>query len=299
MLNIETSNNDSIAVVASINSLINIKDSKIKTSSKGSSGISAIRGGVINLYSSNIKTTADSSPLINNNSKVSINDSTGDANGSPVLYSKGSSTTYIGNCDFKSSANKIKSNNFDGGFIIDNQYLSNGYNDNTRLTIIDSNITLKNQSRVYSKAPMFVINNTNTIIVLSNNTFDYGSNIFLKAHDSSSSKNMLIVLDTTNQVINGDIVLSDNSVLEMNLKNSQFKGSVNSDNNAIKVTLDSKNSTIELTGDSYISSFKNNNDDFSYIKSNGYNIYYDKKLNQFLEGKSYKLKDGGYVKPYN
>ena len=299
MVNIETSNNDSVGVVASINSLINIKESKIKTSSKGSSGVSAIRGGTINIYSTNIKTTAPSSPLINNNSIVSINNSTGDANGSPVLYTKGSSNTSIYNCEFKTSANKISSNNYDGAFIIDNQYLSNGFEDTSKLLIYNSDITIKNQSKVYDSAPMILINNSNTEINLSNNTFDYGSDIFLKLKNTSKSKNMRVVLNSSNQIINDDIVASNRSVLEINFNNSQFKGNINKSNKANKVSLIINDSTIELTDDSYVSILNNNKDDFSNIKSNGYTLYYDKNLNKKLDGKTFKLSDGGYVKPYN
>jgi len=299
MVNIETSNNDSIGVVASINSLINIKESKIKTSSKGSSGVSAIRGGTINIYSTNIKTTASSSPLINNNSIVSINNSTGDANGSPVLYTKGSSNTSIFNCEFKTTGNRITSNNYDGAFIIDNQYLSNGFEDTSKLSIYNSDITIKNQSKVYDSAPVILINNSNTEINLSSNTFDYGSNTFLKLQNSSKSKNMRVVLNGTNQIIDGNIVVSDNSVLEVRLTNSQFKGNINKNNKAEKISLFLNDSTMELTDDSYVSILNNNKDDFSNIKSNGYTLYYDKNLNKKLDGKTFKLSDGGYVKPYN
>ena len=299
MVNIETSNNDSIGVVASINSLINIKESKIKTSSKGSSGVSAIRGGTINIYSTNIKTTAPSSPLISNNSVVSINNSTGDANGSPVLYTKGSSNTSIFNCEFKTTGNRITSNNYDGAFIIDNQYLSNGFEDTSKLSIYNSTITIKNQSKVYDSAPMILINNSNTDINLSNNTFDYGSNIFLKLQNSSKSKNMRVVLNGSNQVINGNIVVSNNSVLEINLTNSQFKGNINKNNKADKLSLVLNDSTLELTDDSYVSTLVDNKEDFSNIKSNGYTLYYDKELNKNFDGKTFKLSDGGYVKPYN
>lgn len=299
MIEIETTNNDSNGVVASINSVINIKESKIKTSSKGSSGLSAIRGGSINIYSSNIKTTASSSPIINNNSKISLNYSTGDANGSPVMYAKGSSDTYIDSCDFKVSAYKINNNNYDAGFIIDNQYLNNGYADNSKLSISNSSITIKNQSKVYKTAPMFFINNSNTVINLSNNIFDYGSNIFLKLQNSSKSKNMRVVLNGNNQVINGNIETSSKSVLEIKLTNSQFNGNINKSNKANKVSLIINDSTIELTDDSYVSILINNKEDFSNIKSNGYTLYYDKDLNKKLDGKTFKLSDGGYVKPYN
>lgn len=299
MVNIETSNKESIGVVASINSTINITESKIKTSSKGSSAVFSTRGGVINIYSSNLKTTAFESPIINTNSVIKIKDSTGDANGSPVLYMTDTSKVTIDNCTFKASASKITDKSYDGAIVISDEYLDNNYKESSILNIFNSDISIKKQSKLYSKAPLFVVNNNNAIINLSNNIFDFGSGVFLKTINSTSSKNVLVILNSNTQQINGDLVLSNNSVLELNFTNTQFKGSIDNSKKSKKITLNITDSTLELTNDSYVTIINNNKNEFENIISNGYTLYYDSNYNPLLEGKTYKLKDGGYVKPIN
>lgn len=298
LLTINTSNKESIGIVSSINSEINGHNITIKTSSPSSPALSSIRGGSLSIDSSILKTTASSSPLISTNSTVVINDSTGDANDSPAVYMTGNPILKISNCNFNVTANKIDEKNYDGAFIIYNEYIDNVYKDNSKISIYSSEISIKKQSKVYSKAPLFSIINNNAVINITDNTFNYGSNIFLNAKNLDDDRNMLVVLNSTNQEIIGNIQLSKNVSLEINFINSNFLGNINLDKKAEIITLNiDKNSTITLTENSYVSIINDESTSFDNIISNGYTLYYDKKLNKTLDGKIIKLSDGGSIKP--
>ena len=60
----------------------------------------------------------------------------------------------------------------------------------------------------------------------------------------------------------------------MNLTNSSYNGTINSDNTAkeISLKLDS-DSFVTLTGDSYITSLEDSVSDYSNINFNGYKLY--------------------------
>lgn len=295
---INTSSKESIGIVSSIDSEIIGNNITIKTSSSSSPTLSSIRGGVLTLDSSILKTTATASPLINTSSIVNLNDSIGDANDSSVAYMTGNPTIKISNCKLNVTANKIDDKNYDGAFALYNNSNIYDYNSSSKISIYSSEINIKKQSKVYSKAPIFYIVDSNAIINLSNNTFSYGSNMFLNIKNTNKEKNISIVLNTREQEINGDIQLSRNVSLEINFKNSSFNGNINYNDKAKEIILNiDNNSIINLTDDSYVSVINDENDTFDNIISNGYTLYYDKTLNKKLDNKTIKLKDGGIIKP--
>lgn len=295
---INTSDKDSVGVAASLNGKINGENITIKTSSTSSSAISSIRNAKINIKGSVLKTTAEASPLISMSSEVILSDSIGDANNSVAVYITSNPVLKISNCEFNVTANKINEKSSDGAFVLDNDFLNSDYKDSSKINIFSSKINIKKQSKVFNKAPLFSISNTNSVINVSDNTFNYGSNIFLNAKNSNKDKNMLVVLNSEKQEINGNIIISNNISLEMNFKSTNFYGIINKDNKNSKVTINiDKNSTLEITGDSYINVLNDDDSTYSNIISNGYNIYYDKKLNESLNGEVIKLNDGGSIKP--
>ena len=298
LLTINTSGKESIGIVSSINSEIKGYNVTIKTSSVSSPTLSSIRGAKMYINGSILKTTAVSSPLISTDSIINLEDSIGDANDSPAVYMTGNPTLKISNCKLNVTANKINEKSYDGAFILYNEFINNDYKKNSKISIYDSEINIKKQSKVYSKAPLFSIINSNAIINISNNDFNYGSNIFLNIKNTDTSRNMLIVLNSDNQEINGNIELSKNTSLELNLKNSMFYGNINHNKKGEKITLNiDNNSKVTLTNDSYVSIINDENKSFDNIISNGYTLYYDKEFNKELNGKTIKLSDGGKIKP--
>ena len=295
---INTTSKESIGIVSSINSEIVGNNITIKTSSSSSPALSSIRDGILTIESSILKTTASDSPLISSSSIVNINDSIGDANASPAIYMTDNPIIKISNCKFNVTANKISEKKYDGAFVIYNDSNKYDYNGNSRINIYSSEINIKKQSKVYSKAPIFYIIDSNVVINLSDNTFSYGSNIFLNVKNTNKNKKLSVVLNSTKQEINGNIQLSKNVSLDINFKNTNFNGNINYDNNSNDISLNiDKNSNISLTDNIHVSIINDDDDTFDNIVSNGYTLYYDKTLNKKLNGKTIKLKDGGAIKP--
>ena len=298
MLTIDTSGEDSAGLLASLGGSIEGDSIKIKTSSKNSPAISSLQSGEIKLTSAVFETNASSSPIIRTNGKVSIYNSVGDANDSGFAYIDGNGNILIDGCELKATGNKSNDSSLDGGFVISKDFLPTNYKNSVKLDINNSNLEIKKQSKIYNKVPMFVVNNNNTIINISETKLVYGSNILLDVTNSNKKKNIITKLNASNQKLVGNIIVDSNSVLEFSLKNSYYSGSINERNDAKKIVLNiDSESSISLTNDCYIAVINNDIIDYSNIKSNGYNIYYNKDLNTKLDGKEIKLSGGGLLKP--
>ena len=144
-----------------------------------------------------------------------------------------------------------------------------------------SSFTAKNSKIINNKGEIIFVTNTSTVIDLENNEIinNDSEGGFLKisaAKWGTSGKNGGdVVLNATNQKIDGNIYVDNISTLEMNLSSgSGYSGTINSENTAktIAITLDSS-SILTLTGDSYITSLDNAISDNSNIDLNGYILY--------------------------
>ena len=106
----------------------------------------------------------------------------------------------------------------------------------------------------------------------------------------------------TYQNIAENIEIDDISKVRFNLNNSHYEGQINGNDSskAVDITFD-KTSTWTLTGDSYINTLTIQNGKISRlsrsIKSNGYDIYYNANLNEWLNGKTIRLSGGGKLIP--
>ncbi len=147
-------------------------------------------------------------------------------------------------------------------------------NGNSEFTAINSTITTNKGDTLY-------VTNTSSTINLNNNTIinnDSTGNFLRIQKDSwgnSGSNGGSVILNLTNQKVNGNIVVDEISTLEMDLKNnSSYTGNLNKDNSAksISLTLD-KTSTITLSSDAYVSSLTNEDETNSNINFNGYKLY--------------------------
>ena len=295
MLTIDTSGEYSSGLLASIEGSITGDSIKIKTSSSNSPAISSLRSGVVRVNNAVIETNAASSPIIRTNGTINLYNTIGDANDSNIAYIDGNSSVTIDNSELKATGNN---NSFDGAFVVDKNFLPNDYKSSTNLTISNSILEIKSQSKVYDKAPMFLVNSNNTVIDLTSNTLKYGSNVLLDVRNQNKSKNIIVKLNSSSQKLEGNIVVDSNSILEFSLKDTNYYGSINNKNSAKKVALNiDKDSKLSLLDDSYVSILKDDKEDFSNINSNGFNIYYNSKLNPELNNKSIKLSGGGLIKP--
>lgn len=289
------------------NTTINISDSTIETTKDNSGGIMTTGGGIMNATNLNITTAGTSSAAIRSDrggGTVTVNKGTYQTSGkgSPVIYSTANIT--VKNATLVSTASE--------GVVIEGK--NSVTLENVKLT--DTNNTLNGQSTTYkniflyqsmsgdaangnavftssnstiitNKGDSFYVTNTTATINLKNNTIinnDSTANFLRIQKDSwenSGSNGGTVILNLTNQKVNGNIVVDSISKLTMNLtNNSSFIGSINENNEGeVSLVLD-KTSTITLTGDTYVKSLSNADSTNSNINLNGYKLY--------VGGKEYK-----------
>ena len=152
-------------------------------------------------------------------------------------------------------------------------------------------ITVTGGSLDVKDGPVIYVTNTTAEINLSNVNIKSNSNIFLQAKidtdDELSQEGTIekalggkVILKAENQIIKGDILLDNESTLNMNLSsNSIYNGKVNGDKTGkeIKITID-ETSKWQLTGDSYITVLDNEDISNSNIDLNGYKLYVNGKI---------------------
>lgn len=309
---------------------------ELSTDKDNSSALNASSEAKIDISNSDIKTKGNNSDAIKTldaNSLININDSTITTEGqnSTLLYSKGkiealnikgTSNSYLAIIEDRNSleltnANLITNgqdktiNEYLGAFLIYSQESASASNNYTsaKLDIIDSIIEINKDSSWYDKTPLFYLTNTEANINITNTTLNYGSDILLKAVANSEYGDIgdnaaSVTLTATDQELTGEIIVDSNSKVRLNLNNSTYEGKINVDNLSanVDVTFD-YDSRWELTGDSYINILQITKTDYlrknvrKYIRSNGYNVYYNSANNEWLEGRTYNLQGGGKLIP--
>lgn len=306
----------------------------LSTENKNSNGLSISESSSINASKVNIITKGEQSAAlktITNNSEIIIDDSTliTEASNSPIFEIKGkveatnilatSTNSNIAVLENSSSLSIIESELTTASYNIDEKlssvfflYKSNSKtasNDSgsSDLTIKDSKITVNKDSNVYKTAPIFYITNTSSVINITNTDIDYGSNTLIKVsknekYGDTEDNGGEVNFTATDQRLKGNIIVDEISSIRFNLNNSSYKGQINGNNESknVHVTLDKK-AEWTLTGDSYLNTLTIQNGRIDrlarYIKSNGYNIYYNTENNEWLNGRTIRLYGGGKLIP--
>lgn len=306
----------------------------LSTENKNSNGLSISESSSINASKVNIITKGEQSAAlktITNNSEIIIDDSTliTEGSNSPIFEIKGkveatnilatSTNSNIAVLENSSSLSIIESELTTASYNIDEKlssvfflYKSNSKtasNDSgsSDLTIKDSKITVNKDSNVYKIAPIFYITNTSSVINITNTDIDYGSNTLIKVsknekYGDNEDNGGEVNFTATDQRLKGNIVVDEISSIRFNLNNSSYKGQINGNNESknVHVTLDKK-AEWTLTGDSYLNTLTIQNGRIDrlarYIKSNGYNIYYNTENNEWLNGRTIRLYGGGKLIP--
>ena len=138
-----------------------------------------------------------------------------------------------------------------------------------------SEIEILESSPYYKTAPLFYVTNIGATITLTGVKLKYGSNIFLKVDEGiygkKGSDGGVVMVILTQQEIEGDIIVSSNSVVDLYLVESKFKGKINTDKKgaAVNISLDEK-SEITLTGNSYYTYLLNEDSLNSNIKKGSF-----------------------------
>lgn len=318
------------------NSISELNDVKIKTTGNNSNGITLSETSEINANNINIITTGKNSHAINtmcegsyitvNNAQINTNDINsaifsskgkieavnvdGNSEKSYIGIIEGKNSIYISNSKLNTKAHGLnEEEKLSAAFFIYSKNQKNSSADfgNASLNLENSKISIDKKSSVSKTAPLFYITNTTAVINITNTTLNYESKILLKAEKNDlfgekDNNGSDITFTATDQFLKGNIIVDEFSKVRLHLNSSTFKGHLNSENKSknVDVTFDKKSYWI-LTGDSYINTLTIQNGKISRlrtnIRSNGYNIYYNAKNNEWLNGRTIRLSGGGKMIP--
>ena len=276
------------------NTQANIENVKITTHSDKSRGLDATYNGIINAVNVIINTDGQSCAALATdrgegqvhvkNSEINTGVSKDSGRGSPLIYSTGNitcenthGTSYVSQIACIEGKNSIELSNCDltgyaegnrkdgdayvdlGGIFIYQSMSGDADVGTSHFTAENTKLTIAEDSSVYSEAPMFHVTNTACVIDLENTELSFGSGTFLEIAGQSQwgtqgSNGGTAELNTNNEKIEGNIIVDSISSLNWIMKNTEFKGAINSTGNTtVNVA---EGSTWTLTGDSSVSALE-------------------------------------------
>lgn len=261
----------------------------------------------ISISDSSLKTEGLSSPLIHSSGKINLTNIEGESLNSNISILKGNNSISI--ADSNLTTHNIKDSTIKSGIYIYNDQSKSASGDfsNSSFNIINSSLTISPSATDYEDISMFYVTNIKTIINLTNTKLNYSNKNLIKISGNETYADIgnnggEVTFTATDQSLEGNIIIDELSKIRFNLNNSTYQGQINGDNlsQSVDITFD-KTSKWILTGDSYINTLTIQNGKISRlstsIKSNGYNIYYNANLNEWLNGKTIKLSGGGKLIP--
>ena len=264
---ITTHSDKSRGLDATYNGIINAENVIINTDGQSCAALATDRGeGQVHVKNSQINTgvSKDSgrgSPLIYSTGNITAENTKGTAYVSQIACIEGKNSIELTDCDL---AGYGGGNRQDGDAYVDlggvfiYQSMSGDADVGTStFTAKNSQLKIAEDSPVYSTAPMFHITNTACVINLENTECSFGSGTFLESSSqnqwgSEGSNGGACELNTNNENIGGNVIVDSISSLTWNMKNTQYKGAVNSTGNATVNV--GEGSTWTLSGDSSVSS---------------------------------------------
>lgn len=263
-----------------------IEAENITITTKGGScaALATDRGeGTVKAGNSKLTTNGAGSPVIYSTGDISTTKCTGTANGAQIAVVEGKNKATITSSKMTCSATGNRGDVDQAGVMVYQSMSGDAGEGKGTFSATDSTLTIDKNSDNYKTAPMFFVTNTTAEINLKNTKLNFGSGTLLDAEGTSEwgnsgSNGGNVTFNATNQTLEGDVKIDKISTLEMNLKNSTYKGTINGDNTAksIKLTLD-KNSKITLTGDCYVTELDNADSSNSNIDFNGHKLYVNGK----------------------
>ena len=313
------------------NAIINVSNTKITTTEDSSRGLDATYGGTINankvtittsgqhcaavatdrgegtvtVKNSILNTNGKGSPCVYSTGTISVSDSKGMATNSSCAVIEGKNSITLNNTKLTSYGIGRVDDGIDNCGVMIYQSMSGDASEGTgTFSATDSTLTISKKSKIYETSPMFFITNTDAVINLENTKLNYGSNqlVTVSGNDgewgSQGSNGGNLILNATNQILNGNISVDNISTASFILKGSTLTSTINSENNAkeVNLSLDSSSKWV-VTGDSYVTTLTLENNDLSLIEDHGYTIYYDASANSWLNGQTITLSNGGTLTP--
>ncbi|MEE1129395.1 MAG: hypothetical protein UHW99_05370 [Methanobrevibacter sp.] len=264
---ITTHSDKSRGLDATYKGIINAENVIINTDGQSCAALATDRGeGQVHVKNSNINTgvskqSGRGSPLIYSTGNITAENTKGTSYVSQIACIEGKNSIDLKNCDLTGYA---EGNRQDGSTYVDlggvfiYQSMSGDADVGTSLfNAKDSKLSIASDSSVYKEAPMFHVTNTACVINLDNTELSFGSGVFLEITSqnqwgTSGSNGGVAELNTNNEKIDGNVVVDNISSLNWTMKNTEFKGQINSTGNTTVNVADG--STWTLTGDSSVSS---------------------------------------------
>ena len=266
---ITTHSDKSRGLDATYNGVINAENVIINTDGQSCAALATDRGeGQVHVKNSEIntgvsKTSGRGSPLIYSTGNITAENTHGTSYVSQIACIEGKNSIELENCDLTGFAegNRQDGNTYvDLGGIFIYQSMSGDADVGTStFTAKNSKLSIAEDSPVSKEAPMFHITNTACVINLENTELSFNSGLFLESSGQNQwgnegSNGGTCELNTENEDITGNVIVDSISSLNWNMKNTQFKGAINSTGNTtVKV---GEGSTWTLTGDSTVSSLE-------------------------------------------
>ena len=264
---ITTHSDKSRGLDATYKGKINAENVVINTDGQSCAALATDRGeGEVHVKNSEIntgvsKTSGRGSPLIYSTGNITVDNTKGTSYVSQIACIEGKNSIGVTNSDLTgySEGNRKDGDNYvDLGGIFIYQSMSGDADVGTSLfTAKDSKLTIPQDSSVYKEAPMFHVTNTACVIDLKNTEFSFGSGTFLEVSSqnqwgTTGSNGGSAELKTDSEKIDGNVIVDNISSLNWTMKNTEFKGAINSTGNTTVNVADG--STWTLTGDSSLSS---------------------------------------------
>lgn len=283
---IHTKNNSSRGLDATYGGTIHAKDVEITTEGAHCGALATDRGeGNVIVENAKIVTSGEGSPCIYSTGNIQLTNSTGEAMGSEIAVVEGKNSITLNNARL---TGHIKH-----GIMLYQSFSGDAGIGEAKFTAKNSLLTNK------SDGPMFYITNTTATANLESTQLIQDGDVLIQAASDrwgNEGKNGgTFTMNAINQELKGKILGNNISQITLNLQGgSHWTGSFNEDYAADKAALNlAKDAVWDVTANSYLTTFSDADSTFSNINSNGHKIYYDKKENPALGGKTYKLPGGG------
>lgn len=271
---ITTSGNCSGALMTTGGGTMNATNVTAETTGNSSATIRSDRGGgTVTVNGGNYKTSGKGSPTIYSTADITVNDSYLESTASQGVVVEGSNSVTLNNTNLTANNNTKNSNKSEYyQAVMLYQSMSGDASEGM------SNFKMNGGSLNNANGDIFFVNNTTSTIELSNAniTNNDAKGVFLRAAaagwGNSGSNGGKVNLKSSNQMINGDMIVDDISSLNLYLNdNSIFTGAINPGGQSGKVYVELKDgSKWTLTADSYISSLTC---DAGSINLNGHKLY--------------------------
>lgn len=264
---ITTHSDKSRGLDATYNGVIDAENVVINTDGQSCAALATDRGeGAVHVKNSNIntgvsKTSGRGSPLIYSTGNITAENTQGTAFVSQIACIEGKNSIELTNCDLTGygEGNRQDGDEYvDLGGVFIYQSMSGDADVGTSIfTAKDSKLSIAPDSSVYSTAPMFHVTNTACEINLENTELTFGSGTLLEVSSqnqwgTTGSNGGDAEVNMDNEKIEGNITVDSISSLDCTMKNTEFKGAINSEGNTT-VNI-GEGSTWTLTGDSSMSS---------------------------------------------